>query len=271
MYPRSLRAESVREALLGRALRAGVTIAPARRAMRVVGHRDGLLVRYDELFCGDDPRTVSTSRIILAVGHDGLGAVSGLGLASTPATPVLCPLECVSVDGVDLSAMDGRRAICKVSLESGWEATGEVLFRGYGLSGIVIMDASRRVGEGDVITLDLVDGLTDDQVRRSLDTNSDLSGVIDPTIARALGQDPALARTLRFRVTGMHEEGAQVMRGGLDVDGFEPDTLESRLVPHLHACGEALDVDADCGGFNLTWAWLSGMVAGRAAGGAGRA
>ena len=41
--------------------------------------------------------------------------------------------------------------------------------------------------------------------------------------------------------------------------------LAARGLPGFHACGEALDVDGACGGFNLAWAWVSGMVAGVAA------
>ena len=40
-------------------------------------------------------------------------------------------------------------------------------------------------------------------------------------------------------------------------------TLQSRLVPGLYACGEVLDVDGDCGGYNLQWAWSSGHLAGQ--------
>ena len=49
-------------------------------------------------------------------------------------------------------------------------------------------------------------------------------------------------------------------------DFFDPRTLESRLVPGLFACGELLDVDGDCGGYNLQWAWSSGRLAGESAG-----
>ena len=56
---------------------------------------------------------------------------------------------------------------------------------------------------------------------------------------------------------------AQVTAGGLRTDEFDPQTLESRLVPGLYACGEVLDVDGDCGGFNLQWAWSSGHLAGQ--------
>ena len=55
---------------------------------------------------------------------------------------------------------------------------------------------------------------------------------------------------------------AQVTAGGLRTEEFHPETLESRVVPGLYACGEVLDVDGDCGGFNLQWAWSSGHLAG---------
>ena len=56
---------------------------------------------------------------------------------------------------------------------------------------------------------------------------------------------------------------AQVTAGGLDTSEFDPRTLQSRLVPGLYACGELLDIDGDCGGYNLQWAWSSGRLAGK--------
>ena len=56
-------------------------------------------------------------------------------------------------------------------------------------------------------------------------------------------------------------ENAQVTAGGAELSGFDPETLESKVVPGLFACGEVLDVDGDCGGFNLQWAWSSAMLA----------
>lgn len=58
-------------------------------------------------------------------------------------------------------------------------------------------------------------------------------------------------------------ETAQVTAGGLRTEEFDPDTLESRLIPGLFACGEVLDIDGPCGGYNLQWAWASGVLAGR--------
>ncbi|MBR4745888.1 MAG: NAD(P)/FAD-dependent oxidoreductase, partial [Desulfovibrio sp.] len=72
------------------------------------------------------------------------------------------------------------------------------------------------------------------------------------------------AKEFRLRVTGTDSfENAQVTAGGMETSEFDPDTLESRLVPGVFACGEILDLDGDCGGYNLQWAWASGRKAGR--------
>ena len=56
---------------------------------------------------------------------------------------------------------------------------------------------------------------------------------------------------------------AQVTAGGVPASEFCAETLESRFAPGLFAAGEVLDVDGDCGGFNLQWAWSSGYMAGK--------
>ncbi|MDR2106330.1 MAG: NAD(P)/FAD-dependent oxidoreductase [Coriobacteriales bacterium] len=76
----------------------------------------------------------------------------------------------------------------------------------------------------------------------------------------------ALLTDYRLSVTGgPSSTQAQVTRGGLATQGFESHNLQSRLVPGLFAAGECLDIDGPCGGFNLHWAWASGLVAGEAA------
>ena len=55
---------------------------------------------------------------------------------------------------------------------------------------------------------------------------------------------------------------AQVTAGGIRTTEFNAHTLESRLCPGLYAAGEVLDIDGDCGGYNLQWAWSSGRLAG---------
>ena len=69
----------------------------------------------------------------------------------------------------------------------------------------------------------------------------------------------------RIAVTGTQGlAAAQVTAGGILTKDFDPATLESRRVKGLYAAGEVLDIDGDCGGFNLQWAWASAFAAARA-------
>ena len=66
----------------------------------------------------------------------------------------------------------------------------------------------------------------------------------------------------RMTVRALDDRHAQVHRGGFAVKSFDPQSLEALRMPGLHAIGEALDVDGPCGGYNLHWAWTSGLLAG---------
>ena len=70
----------------------------------------------------------------------------------------------------------------------------------------------------------------------------------------------------RFKVTGTNTwTAAQVTAGGIDVRDINQNTMESKLVPGLFFAGEIMDIDGDCGGYNLQWAWSSGYLAGKSA------
>jgi len=73
-----------------------------------------------------------------------------------------------------------------------------------------------------------------------------------------------LLQSWTFPVIGTNSfTNAQVTAGGIDTREVNPETLESKLHKNLYFAGEILDVDGDCGGFNLQWAWSSGTIAGR--------
>lgn len=266
IYPLSRQASSVREVLLARARRAGVVMAAARE---VTG------IAQDEVSFDEDGRrlSVSAGAVVVAAGG-GEGLVRGLGLACSPYEPVLCSLACrPATPEVDLRALDGRRAhVVTRLLREGAEVAreeGEALFRTYGVSGIVAFDLSRHARPGDVVSLDLTCGMDERRAVELVRAAGGACGLLDPVVAAALGPDAARrARDLRLVVSGPAEpERAQVTRGGLATALFSPKTLEARAVPGLFACGEALDVDGACGGFNLAWAWKSGLVAGESAAG----
>ena len=322
LYPLSRQAASVRNVLLARARRAGVVLAPAREFHDVCWIKAewlgelGPATHYDPSGSSTSPAGMAelsftqafdesgafllpgSRAVILASGGEPQPFIGNVGLITTPRRPVLCPLACKPSP---VLALDGRRVHAEARLTKAdsffpsWKERGEVLFRSYGISGIVTFDLSRRAEAGDLVELDLVPDVTASDLQRlvdpfgtgSFDTGC-LDGILDPLIAAELEllarrrwhvewpeRKPAetdsaaliaLVKSLPLVVTGPAEtEHAQVTRGGLCNDQFDPATLAARELPWLYACGEALDVDADCGGYNLGWAWKSGMVAGEAA------
>jgi len=199
-------------------------------------------------------------------------------------------------------SLKGIRADAQVSVYSDEallaRSEGEVQFTDYGLSGPAIFEiSSAALSKPDaVVSLDLLREISEEELcslllRRARTTpqlrlEDALIGTVQNRIGRVLvsaaGLSPsapitdlskAAARRLAreskafsFPVTGdMGMDNAQVTVGGIVTGEFDPVTMESRLHPGLYACGEVLDVDGDCGGYNLQWAWSSGRAAGAAA------
>ncbi|MDO5107423.1 MAG: NAD(P)/FAD-dependent oxidoreductase [Coriobacteriaceae bacterium] len=254
VYPTSDQASSVRDVLLARAERAGVTMACAREVTGI----DGGTVSFTELFSGRTRRLEAAS-IVLAC-RDGYVPE---GIEAKPFSPALCPLAC---EGLPFEHLDGRRSDARVTLLRDGRAVaqerGEVLFRSYGLSGIVIFNFSRIAIPGDTLALDLAPLVDEQRFSELVGAAGSARGVIDPAIVEVLGDVKRVSCTV---VGKAQTEHAQVRQGGLLTAQFDPETLMAREHPGLFAAGEVLDIDGPCGGYNLTWAWKSGMVAGAAA------
>lgn len=178
--------------------------------------------------------------------------------------------------------------------------SGEILFTEYGISGPPILQLSRSAAEHlslrdrvslKVVIVNYMDGptLRDFVSRRfSYGTNKPLAfnfvGFLNkrivPVILKEAGIEDInkpsgnvsddereriihILKDWRFEVTGTNPwSSAQVTAGGVDVSGINSKTMESKIVKGLYFSGEIVDIDGDCGGFNLQWAWSSGFVAG---------
>ena len=201
-----------------------------------------------------------------------------------------------------ISALKGVRANCHAAIyrngELQRESTGEIQFTEFGLSGPVIYEISRDACQGGGDWECILDFLPDIPYERLLEQllrrqNSSLTaedlftGILHNRLGRVLtkeadirGNTPiAQLREGELREAAGYAKGfiltlseplgmdaAQVTAGGIVTNEFDPETMQSRLVPGLYACGEVLDVDGDCGGYNLQWAWSSGRLAGFSAG-----
>ncbi len=215
----------------------------------------------------------------------------------------------VRTDTTWVRAMKGLRTDATVtfSLEGQpiAQETGEVLFTEYGISGPAVMQISRVVGDWErrkrgVMTavLDLLPSVSAGELpdllkarcrlaRRGEDFLTGLLNKrIGQTVCRAANiplaeatahltdtQLQALCQTIKhfsLPVTGTQGfGGAQVTAGGISLNEVDGTTLQSRFDSGVYLLGEVLDVDGDCGGFNLQWAWASAYVAARHATGGG--
>lgn len=180
---------------------------------------------------------------------------------------------------------------CEASVRSNGDIyRGEVQFTEYGVSGPVIFELSRDPGE--VLNFDFLPDMKKQELINLLLQRMDrmpelpaedlLTGILHNRLGRTLlrgcgcsletpcgalrektEQIAEIIKNFSLRVTGnMGMDHAQVTAGGMKTSEFRPDTLESRRCRGLYAAGEVLDIDGDCGGYNLQWAWASGRLAG---------
>ena len=202
-----------------------------------------------------------------------------------------------------ISAVKGVRANCRAAIYHNGqlhrESTGEIQFTEYGVSGPVIFEVSRDACQGSgewICRLDLLPEFSDEVLKEellrrrntNLPTSELLTGILHNRLGRVVTQAVGISgyvpvaqreeneilevcRAVKCFDISLTEpmgmDSAQVTAGGILTKEFDETTMESRLVPGLYACGEVLDIDGDCGGYNLQWAWSSGRMAGLHAGG----
>ena len=231
------------------------------------------------------------------------GSMSGykllakFGHHSTRLRPALVQVKC---GWGGITALKGVRANCTAQVLCDGvphaESTGELQFTEYGLSGPVIFEVSRDVCTGGNWTcrLDFLPHMDTKELavllrtkaRAVLPVEELLTGILHNRLGRVLTRSAgirsglvgelsddkinAVCRAVKSFELELTEplgmDSAQVTAGGVLTSEFDPQTMESRLVKGLYACGEVLDIDGDCGGYNLQWAWSSGRVAGLSAG-----
>lgn len=225
---------------------------------------------------------------------DGIKLLSALGHKAEKTTPALTQLK---TDSPYSGALKGNRTDCVISLfrnnRISAKEKGEVLFADNALSGIAIFNISRFAKAGDIISLRLLPDLSKKDISAMLERRAKdlsrlslenyLNGMLNKRIAncvlKASGLSP-LSRSVsslskaeleklcdticdfRFTVTGLSDwKNAQVTRGGILLSEFSSD-MQSKICKGVFACGETLNVDGKCGGYNLQWAWSSGGAAG---------
>jgi len=227
--------------------------------------------------------------------------IEALGHHIQKPLPALCGFSCdglnfkkitgVRCDATVASVIDGQMTE---------QNTGELQLADYGISGIPVFQISslmsRALDKGQMVEviIDFLPAFSDDELNgyikdriitttdnRSLNEmlngllNNKLllelihkSGVSPDKKGRLLTDDDckSLTRSIKHTAVSVKKprgvEFAQVCAGGIYTKEIDVRTLESKIHPGLYFCGELLDVDGICGGYNLQWAWTSGYIAG---------
>ena len=311
LYPFSNKASSVLDVLTGALPQGVVDIHPCVCAREVVpGKESGYQVRLEEVARpaaksspgsssseAEDRKhaSVHAACVVLAAGGGFSQELVKGCVSATPMhswEPTLGPLSTEFPHGVSADDLDGIRVQAQVSLpHAGFSEVGEVLFRPYGVSGIVVFNASRYAKPGDVLQLDMLPDVDCEEALAMMNSRARLfrgrpsrevfRGFMLPELGAALltvaGVRPEkpldqeecarLVQALKafpLRVCGVADgQQCQVHRGGVDPRAVCAETLQLKESPGLYVLGEALDVDGPCGGYNLHWAWACGILAGK--------
>lgn len=227
--------------------------------------------------------------------------IEALGHHIQKPLPALCGFSCdglnfkkitgVRCDATVASVIDGQMTE---------QNTGELQLADYGISGIPVFQISslmsRALNKGQrvEVIIDFLPAFSDDELNgyirdRSITTtdnrslNEMLNGLLNNKLllelihksgvspdkkGRLLTDDDckSLTRSIKHTAVSVKKprgaEFAQVCAGGIYTKEIDVRTLESKIHPGLYFCGELLDVDGICGGYNLQWAWTSGYIAG---------
>lgn len=294
VYPLSMQASSVVDALRFKADELGVKIvlkSPVTAVNRIDG---GFAVTADGKTA--DYRTVAVACGGQAGGR--LGSVDGYGILKSlghKIERVFPSVVQIRTEPEVVRQLKGVKVVAKVTAESSAGVRtecGEVLFCDYGLSGPPVLQVSRLIeGENAIVSLDILPDMSENEVKLEImrrckafkarpaaelftgflhkrlgqvvlkcagvNINSSCGEISESAVARAAH----LLKNWSFRAVGTTGfENAQVTAGGAQTAQFF-DNCMSKKAKGLFAVGEVLDVDGDCGGFNLAFAWGSTYAA----------
>lgn len=308
LFPVTDKARTVLQALVARAESLGLSILCRHRVSEVVPSGDGAFVIRHERGELRAARVIMATggRSLARTGSDGQGweIVRRLGHHVTATAPALVPL--VLADGFFHAGLSGlSHEATLTTLVDGKvvdRRTGNLLWTHFGVSGPVVMDASRfwtlahgagakvelrcnvwcgmhaeqaeshvkeliaarpRLTLGNLLALDIPDRLGIAVCRHCGIDPSTQAGQLTREARRALVQ--ALTGLVLPVVRDRGWNYAEVTAGGVPLEEINFRTMESRACPGLHLIGEMLDCDGRIGGFNFQWAWATGFLAGRAA------
>lgn len=240
--------------------------------------------------------TGSKANSKLGADDSGIKMLKKIGIKTISLSPALCP---VPVNSKSLKIIKGLRSFGKVSLLDKnnviYEEIGEIQFTEKALSGVCIFNLSSYIKDckAPKIKISLLPQLSIENItailknkKQFINKNSEavnlLIGIFHHKLSLAIIKECNLNNKLIkdindndiikisnfinnwvFVPTGDYNfDNAQVVAGGVSGEEINPKTMETYKIKNLYVCGEAIDINGDCGGYNLHFAFASGLIAG---------
>jgi len=228
---------------------------------------------------------------------DGYKLASELGHKTTALFPAMLPLYTKESWVKRCRADTIAKVKIKVNIKKykNLQATGDLIFTKKGLRGPVILDFSREITPlieryGEVpILLNLTNGINEDEIIKHLkkQTSNILDAIttlvptsvalelcklvdvdVNLTFSKLAGlkKDKLISLLAWTPLTVIGSDGfkmAMITRGGISLKEINPKTMQSKIINGLYFCGEVMDIDGACGGYNLQWSFSSGFLAGQ--------
>lgn len=281
VYPYSNQAATVVNVLLGACKNYGVEIINECNVYKAEKIGNQFNIFTDKGIFSSDYLVLATGgKAQRALGSDGSGYAlcEMFGHTVTELSPALVQLVSSSKN---CRALKGIRTKCNVTVETNAKplktSYGELLFTDYGISGIVTMDLSylindRRLSTGEdrsVAVIDFVPTMNYNELKNHINAFGSLEGILPAKLCSILEKQAnadkekivKFAKNWRLIITGTKGyDFAQITNGGVDCSELTEDN-ESVKVKNLYIAGELTNRQFKCGGYNLNYAFSSGIKA----------
>lgn len=235
---------------------------------------------------------------------DGFKLVGDLGHNITNLSPALVPIELKEYWAKDLQGLGLRDVKVEIiqNNKKSFQETGDILFTHFGLSGPVVLNMSKRIGEllklGKVnLCLDIFSNLSVEDLNKKIqekieknpkksvrsllgefmpqrmisvfvrkldiDANKQINNITKKEREIIAGE----LKNIEVTVAGLLGfDLAMVTSGGVSLKEIDDKTMKSKIINNLFFAGEIIDIDGKTGGFNLQACWSTGYLAGKSAG-----
>lgn len=297
VYPITLKANSVLNILMYWLDKKGIDIRSKTEVKEIKKNKNGfdVITSHDKIEA-DIVIAAFGGKSMPASGSDGKSfeILKKLGLKITELKPALTQ---VKLESKYLKHLSGTKVLGKAKLfkknKAIDERNGEILFTNYGISGPPILDLSVNISEDNFIEVPLINNVDENTVDKlysryymleDFSIEEYLMGIVDKKIIHYiidyLNLDKNTAMNMismsdfqkiieillksKFKVIGTTGfKNSQVTRGGVDLSEVNNYDYSSKKFKNLYIIGEALNIDGDCGGYNLHFAFASGYRLGK--------